>query len=505
MSDQVIHKPNYLQILNDAGALAFMQNDLTLIKNKPPFNEPRLQFIKSASELVVEVCRIKCVSWNELCASLPWQMSQDIIRKVGGNSTSNFEALVNRLCDYVGLSTDFNTWVAACTVPGRGTLYRQNGESTRLWLLGIKNNHPERLQTLGAVLRANEPETTAILATIRDMGFAALFALDGQVNINAHQVASIFGNGQIVNNRDAMDLSPPDEAPWQAILRSKLNPVYISSLRTNQAKNNRIDAVLSVPATNAYIRQRVPWLLPDNSTLLDLLNHVEGTAWAELVAILVEVAERALGKVDTTFPNINTRQSLRLAVQRCQEQTPFLEMIMYSPSLLPKDRKLEWRIVADTVMEPHELILWLRLPPEMANEQLSKREMLDHFDELNKELDNNAQLRATVFNLVRQRRPSWKFTQFETIENTLFAVNPPAVAPVNDFVVPSKWPGAKTFLAKLGIVNPVLEANLDKCEANGYFDEWPKEEWRGQLAGLGSLGIQTFDVYSALVKANLIK
>jgi hypothetical protein len=180
-------------------------------------------------------------------------------------------------------------------------------------------------------------------------------------------------------------------------------------------------------------------------------------------------------------------------------------MIMYSPSLLPKDRKLEWRLVADTVMEPHELILWLHLPPEMANEQLTKAEMCDHFDELNKELDTNAQLRATVFNLVRQRRPTWKFAQFETIENSLFAVNPPAVAPVNDFAIPSKWPGAKAFLAKLGIVNAALEANLDKCEANGYFDEWPKEEWRAQLGGLGSVGIQTFDVYSALVKANLIK
>jgi hypothetical protein len=488
MSTYLGDSEGWLQILEREGVLAVIDNNLTLWQHKMLFNNPiiRNSRYNRASDFLTDVSRKMRISWVDFCNLLDWRMRDSVLSRVRGNTAGGFEAMLGKLTDCIGLTTDYASWVAASGVSGAYSTLRENRDSIKIWIQDMKNQHPERLRLVGAVLLRNEPETTKILSIIREYGCADMFGLESQTV-------------QILDHMDVVVA----EHDWKQTLRNKLNPVFSSALRTVESKDNHIESVLEDKAINNYIR-RVAWLLPDDATLLSLLNHTTGAAWADLVAVLVEIAERATGAVDTTFPMTNVRESLRTAIQRCQSTIPFTELIFYSPTLLPSDRDAQWQIEASTLVKnQQELVEWANMPKEMVGRQLSSKQMIDYFKAITTNLNTNQSLRAEVLSIIKQRRPTWQFAYFETMESALFDVKPKEELKL-DFVPPSKWPGGKKFLSNIGINNDKLAAALDRCEGRGYFSN-PKIDWPTQLTTMGAVGIENLDVESALIECGLIK
>lgn len=393
MFKQVISHPNYLGIIAESGALAVMDNDLTLWKSRPPFNIPRLAYQSRASTLILETLKVKPMTWDELCALFTWQIREHIQKQVTGS------------------------------------------------------------------IAKNDPPPTV---------------LDNKNN-------------------------------WKYTLRTKLNPAYASVL-SDVAIGNHIESVLRNPIINDYIRQRVDWLLVENATLLDLLMHNTGETWVQLVAILVEIAERSTGKMETSFPIVGSpRVALNTVIDICKKATPFVEYVLYSPLMLPNDRLAQWRATADSVMNQEQLITWIRLPKEMAYERLSQEQMNDFLAILTDKLNHDQQLRTTLIGLAKENKTNFTIAQFDNIESDIFKPNVQMPMAALNFGAQSNWPGAKKILATLNINNDRLAEELDECEASQYFTLRSKEEWPSQLTAMGAIGIQNLKVFDALVKLGLIK
>lgn len=89
---QVRRTDQYLSILHETGALAVMEQDLTLWQNKPLLTNPRIRAMRfsSASAFINEVIKVKDVSWDELIAEIAksnWQIADNLKRRVSGSPT----------------------------------------------------------------------------------------------------------------------------------------------------------------------------------------------------------------------------------------------------------------------------------------------------------------------------------------------------------------------------------------------------------------------------------
>lgn len=306
---------------------------------------------------------------------------------------------------------------------------------------------------------------------------------------------------------DAMDTSEvkvPATMDWRQYLRQRLSSEYYDASDTDQDKDNHIESVLTNPIINNYLRQEVGWLLPNDATLWDLLQNCDGR-WAHLVAPLVEVAERGLDEVDTTFPVLNPRKAIEEALKMVDE-LPFMEVVIYDPKMSKEDRLAAWCQAAPTVIQQPQLCKWLKKPESMARKLLSQKQMDGMFDKLMDQVEQNNQLRSEVLAVVKQKNPKWIMADFANLLNELFDQSVSAEeAPALNFTTNQTWT-AKKFLADLKINNPKLEEQLKEMEDDvSMFELTPKSDWPQQLWAWGATGAQHFKITAALAKAGLIK
>jgi len=481
--------PNWLSILHEEGVLALMDQELELWKHKSLWagdNIIRVKSFKSASELLVEAVKRHRINWADFCTLLPWQMAQAVMARVNGKPARDFRSLAVRLQDFIGMQTELDNWIAASGITGSGVLINNRRNTVPNYLSEMKNQHPERLRLLGAVLKRNRTETQAIMDTIKEYGFAADFGLD----------------------EDRMQVDTPlpsmQTTDYKSILRRKLNPAY-AALGNDAAKDAHIASVLQSERINKFFWDRIPWFLPNNATLSDLLEFNKGLQWAELVAVLVDIAESQLGELDHLFPTTDALKTLREKLADCEANLPFLELAFYSPSTPRSIREKKWRELAPTIISPDELLYHLNLPGSMASKQLSNDVLLQLWDRLTVLLDQDHNLRGDILNRVEQH-PEFKPAHFEMIESLLFPKWPAKATIQYKCTVPEPWtwPGGQQFLANINIKNDALAAQLDECHNNGYFAATTREHWPAQLVQLGAVGMQPLAISTELFKVGLI-
>lgn len=315
-----------------------------------------------------------------------------------------------------------------------------------------------------------------------------------------------------VRSVDAMEVEP---ATFEAkrYLRSMLSDVYYDEDDTDQDKDDHIEGVLQDERINNWLCDKIPWLLQAGEDLSLLLKNCDGH-WALLIAALVEIAERALQEVDTTFPVKNHRLALENALEKIANELPFLEVVIYDPKMSKDDREAAWRLSANLLITQPQLIDWLRKPKTMANKQLSEKQMNGFMDKLLSKIDRDKPLRKKVFDSVQSavagdeddEKPVFRMAKLDTLVDSLFAQpTSSAAAPALSFTTDQNWNAAK-FLKGLKINNPKLEENLRELEADtSMFELTPKAEWSTQLTNWGAQGAQNLKVTQALFKAGLIK
>lgn len=119
------------------------------------------------------------------CSTFPVHAVLEEYAKSGGatpmkpnNPVENWEGMLDRLQDCVGLSLDLNTWISKSTahVPGCGILLG-NRSSIRTWLSTLRNQYTDRLKLLGSVLQQQQGETWQVLNIIAESGCNRYFGL----------------------------------------------------------------------------------------------------------------------------------------------------------------------------------------------------------------------------------------------------------------------------------------------------------------------------------------
>jgi len=480
--------PGYLTILNDIGALALIDQHITLWQNKPLLSDNiiRNKKFNHASELLQEAVKRHRITWIEFAALLPWRMGQELMSRVGKQLPArDFDALVHRLQDFMMLqSQQRDQLIAASNIPGRGVLYDTENLSVANYFRINKAQHPERLRLFGAVLKQNRAETQSIIDVICEYGFAPEFGLnDDMMEVeNVHAFSSSF-------------------VDYKSVLRSKLNPAY-TALGTDITKDAHIRSVLTDPKLNQYIAQRIDWILPNNATFFNLLETNPSPEWAELVAVLIDIAESANGVIDHTFPTTNAFGMLSKTICDCVDKLPFLQLALYSPTTPLEQREEMWREKAPTVISQYELISLLKLPQSMAQLNLSPELLEQLWTKLTLLLNEKTAARADILMRIAGNR-NFNLAELVMIRPELFQASQPREY---SFAKPAawKWPGGKNFLAEIKIENEALATQLDDCYAQGYFAATKKEHWPTMLIQLGAVGIQPLAVTTQLFKVGLI-
>jgi hypothetical protein len=367
-------------------------------------------------------------------------------------------------------------------------LYRrwlENPSSSRIPLLNIGDKLRAHVLAPGNP----DPEAVNLWHRIRSPGLASAF---GIVDVVA----------------DKMDISPTTGMDY---LRRRLSHEFFDVTDTDTFKDAHIQSVLENRKINAYIRGKVDWLLPGDTTLAGLVKNCS-PYWAELVAVLVEAAERALGENDTTFPVTNVRQELEGVIRTVGDNIPFLELVVYSPGLLEKDRLAMWRIMAVDSISNETLGRWTNVKPAMINkaDTWTPAYTGSLFDKLLVLVDQDKALRKDVIQAIRENSPMVKIPDFQRLLKDLFGKPVVAASVATPLNLPSEDQGwsAREFLAKLGIANALVEERLRMMEKHPVmFKLMPKNKWAKEIKSWDPehIGMHHFAIAAALSDAGLIE
>jgi hypothetical protein len=309
---------------------------------------------------------------------------------------------------------------------------------------------------------------------------------------------------------DAMDVSPVVETGMD-YLRQRLSSEFFSKTDSASFKDSHIQSVLEDKRINDWLRKKVDWLLPDETNISMLVTNCH-PAWSQLVAVLVEAAERGLGESDTTFPVPNVRVALE-GVIKTLESVPFLEVMVYQPGMLSKDREAMWRVLADdNVVSRERLGEWTGVKPAMIARAASWTDAYTNslFEKLLVVVDSNKKLREEVIRLVLQKHPEVKIPDFSRLVKDLFG-QPGAVAGVATplrLAEPGAGWTARAFLSSLGIANKAIEENLRVMEQDpSMFKLTSKAAWPAEIKSWDpeKIKMEHFVITNALAKAGLIE
>jgi len=350
------------------------------------------------------------------------------------------------------------------------------------------------LQAIGCVLERKKDSHPVLYDVVASHYFAPLFGLGATApNEVPHSKPLV----SLVN--ETLPAKEIEELSGKQYLRSRLSSEFYDAEDTDQDKDDHIESVLRNPAINRYLRTEVGWLLPEeDSTLWDLFENGHAK-WAPLIAALVEVAERGLGEVDTTFPVLNHRKAVEDAL-KISADLPLLEVLIYNPKMKSDKRMEEWRSTVSKILNQAQLLKWLGKPSSMVGKQLSQKQMDRMLDRLMEKVDQDKALRAEVLAACKPKLKS--IADLDGLVAELFSTTPDEL-PELTFSKPSGW--AATFLQGLKIDNPTLEEHLREMEDDlSMFALKPKKKWPAELVRWGATGTQNLKVTAALAAANLI-
>jgi len=156
-------------------------------------------------------------------------------------------------------------------------------------------------------------------------------------------------------------------------------------------------SVLKGPV-NEWIRKRpgAAWLLPENATLFNLVEH--GKAWLDLALVLVPLAESALNQSRLTFamPS-NPREALRLAIEKVKSQADRLDLLIYDPTMKDENRKEAWKAQLSNFISGPEFMAIVGLG-DFAWDGLDEEHRLELLEDFMKMLHSDAEIFAKVHN-----------------------------------------------------------------------------------------------------------
>ena len=270
-----------------------------------------------------------------------------------------------------------------------------------------------------------------------------------------------------IDAMDGLESTAPDK--WQ-LLRSKLGQAHRSM--NAQAQDARIKSVLTNKDITDWVKKKLPWLLPDKSTLLGLVENGDA-AWIDLVCIVVEYAERELRRT-SLFPQAEPKRQLEAAVASAR-RAPILEELLYDPSMSADDRQQAWLACAGDVIDQGQLVEWLERDPQMAFEELHQDELNLMMRELMDGAQRNQQLRRKVIKAVQRKQPKFVVAQLDDLVQQLHPMpqNRGTVQPMNFTAAPWSVSGC---LQKLGIQNAALQRELNTWIEQELFDSISKQK-----------------------------
>ncbi len=371
---------------------------------------------------------------------------------------------------------------------------------------------PSFSQDVYKVLESNLPSTRSLLDAIDRSAFRAMF-------VTSSAPPAVYGNQREY-------ICPPGDDSMEGVvptinssfgkashnnsqlfgmdyLVNLLNPHYYNSRTTLESKKTTIRENLASKPLNDNLRRRVPWLLPDQSTLADLMANCSGN-WAPLVAVLCEIGERAIGESYNTFPSSgDIRSSLELALQSTS-QIPLLEVVLYDPKMTPEDRVEIWRHKCGSVLNQATICKFLGTPAK-ANRQLSAEGREELFNDLLKAFDDPniaPKIKAHIFDQ-RDKVKDLPMARFDSLVQDLFEapVGQMAELDFSDKPTAKNQFNAKQYLEKLSINNPELLGNLKEVESDtDMFLTYHKLTWPAEFNNWGAKGVQGAKLTNALFK-----
>ena len=279
-----------------------------------------------------------------------------------------------------------------------------NGQTAidfRNHLLTIYNNDRKHLLLIGVLLEKNN--VGRAIELIQNSEVSDLFFPRTQT---------------ICANVPPSSQRPQGQSPFAAATPTPVPRTALQQLaeRASNKSEAALKSVLIGPASRK-VRELVPWLLPEDATLLTLVER-QSDAWLDLIVVLVQLAESKLGRVQFTFlPTSNPKGELRNAIAKIKREAPPLELLIYDPTMDAESREMTWRAEAFDLVDPQELL-------NMAGEEDSEWQHLhpDHqetlFQDFTLALRTDSDLLERVMRSATQL--GHRVAQLDALEDTLF-------------------------------------------------------------------------------------
>lgn len=437
---------------------------------------------------------------------------------------SDWDLLLGDLTDRLVL-TEFSAMIkaAAREFPGVGALGQHftGSYSVRNAFNVVRNQQPNLLPVFGKVVYFNRAELSAVVQCIVDRGFFDTFFSQ----LSSAQRQALREAGPRPVKLDAMEgVQSTVKVPALAAgktprewLRAFLNPRLTKSTETDAIKDANIDAALTSKKFNDFIRERVPWFLPETSTLHDVLENCSGDSGA-LIAVLVTLAEQNCSTVREPLFEIDAKLEFDTALAELVESLPLGQLLFFDPRSLPDEQERRWLSLAGSgAISKAELCSWAD-QAEFAGRELSQKQMDAFFDKISDKLVSSAKFRATVLQAVLEKKHlsippfHWneltydRFKPAQTTDSQALSFTVAAAdAAQAKKLKPEDWRAA-AMLASLKIVNQQLGDTLAEFEdcREAFQRDFTRQDLCTALRQWGATGAQPSKILMELEKYGLI-
>ena len=157
-----------------------------------------------------------------------------------------------------------------------------------------------------------------------------------------------------------------------------------------------LDSALTDPDVLKYIKERLSWMLPGESTLKDVLANMDGH-WAYLIRSLVAEAEEKLGKPK----NLVKFGTLDHAVHHIVTAVPAQDILFYDPRRSAEERETAF---AELVSSAFLADQFCELAGQPVRANLTDAQQHAYFTELKARLSERTQVRRRVVREIKEKQ-----------------------------------------------------------------------------------------------------
>lgn len=168
--------------------------------------------------------------------------------------------------------------------------------------------------------------------------------------------------------------------------------------QTNAIRDANLESALTDAQVNKYIKERLPWFLPGDSTLEDVVNNMSGF-WANLIRALVQTAEQKLGRDHFTF--FSSASGVEAAVAHVRAYVPATDLLFYDPRKTDEERKAAFPALVQAAFVAPELC---ELAGQPARAALTPKQMDVYLEELIRRMNERMLVRKRVVREVAERQ-----------------------------------------------------------------------------------------------------